>query len=99
LNNDTSWTWNKLLPYFKKSEKFSPPNDFQKSNGAKFLSDVHGFSGRVKVGFQNFFFEQSALWRATAINMGFPLSPDLSNGHPHAVGLSPNSIDASNNTR
>jgi hypothetical protein len=60
---------------------------------------VHGFAGRVKVGFPNFFFVQSALWRRAAKELGFPVSPDLANGDPHAVGIAPNSLNAANNTR
>ncbi|THU80668.1 alcohol oxidase [Dendrothele bispora CBS 962.96] len=103
LNNDSSWTWNTLLPYFKKSEIFTPPNKFQQANGARFERDVHGFNeeqGRVKVGFPNFFFQQWSLWRQTAMRLGFPASPDLGNGSPHAVGVAPaSSIDPDNNTR
>ncbi|KAK7458691.1 hypothetical protein VKT23_009690 [Stygiomarasmius scandens] len=101
LNNDTSWTWNALLPYFRKSEIFTPPNEFQRRNGARYVRGVHGFDqeGRVKVGFPNFFFPQSTLWRQTAMHLGFPASPDLANGSPHAVGVSPDSLDAFNNTR
>jgi choline dehydrogenase-like flavoprotein len=65
----------------------------------RFLSSVHGFAGRVKVGFPNFFFTQSALWRRAAEGLGIPASPDLANGDPHAVGIAPNSLDAANNTR
>ncbi|KAJ7246455.1 alcohol oxidase [Mycena rebaudengoi] len=101
LNNDSSWTWNNLLPFFKKSEltAFQGPLDSAESSGVRFLPSVHGFSGRVKVGFPNFYFTQSALWRKAAESLGFPASPDLSNGDPHAVGISPNSLDAANNTR
>ncbi|KAJ7264152.1 alcohol oxidase [Mycena rebaudengoi] len=99
LNNDSSWTWKNLLPFFKKSELFTPPNKFQTESGVRFLPSVHGFSGRVKVGFPNFYFTQSALWRKAAESLGFPASPDLSNGDSHAVGISPNSLDAANNTR
>ncbi|THV04246.1 alcohol oxidase [Dendrothele bispora CBS 962.96] len=102
LNNDSSWSWNALLPYFKKSEIFTPPNKFQQANGARFERDVHGFNeeqGRVKVGFPNFFFQQWSLWRQTAMHLGFPASPDLGNGSPHAVGVAPASIDPANNTR
>ncbi|THU77681.1 hypothetical protein K435DRAFT_558380, partial [Dendrothele bispora CBS 962.96] len=102
LNNDSSWSWNALLPYFKKSEIFTPPNKFQQANGARFERDVHGFNeeqGRVKVGFPNFFFQQWSLWRQTAMRLGFPASPDLGNGSPHAVGVAPASIDPANNTR
>ncbi|KAJ7263674.1 alcohol oxidase [Mycena haematopus] len=99
LNNDSTWTWSALLPFFKKSEIFTPPNAFQTASGVRFLSSVHGFAGRVKVGFPNFFFAQSALWRRAAEGLGFPASPDLANGDPHAVGIAPNSLDAANNTR
>ncbi|THU81535.1 hypothetical protein K435DRAFT_936206 [Dendrothele bispora CBS 962.96] len=102
LNNDSSWTWDALLPFFKKSEIFTPPNEFQRDNGATFVRDVHGFNeseGRVKVGFPNFFFPQSTLWRQTSMGLGFPASPDLANGSPHAVGVAPDSLDAANNTR
>jgi choline dehydrogenase-like flavoprotein len=99
LNNDSSWTWNNLLPFFKRSEKVTLPNAYQAANGARVESDVRGFSGRVKVGFPNFFFPQSTLWRQTAMLLGFPTSPDLSNGEPHAVGVASNSLDATNNTR
>ncbi|KAJ7611468.1 alcohol oxidase [Mycena rosella] len=99
LNNDDTWTWDGLLPFFKKSELFTPPNAFQTASGARFLSAVHGFAGRVKVGFPNYFFAQSALWRKAAEGLGFPASPDLANGDPHAVGIAPNSINAANNTR
>ncbi|KAF9256856.1 alcohol oxidase [Marasmius fiardii PR-910] len=103
LNNEESWKWNSLLPYFKKSEIFTPPNSFQTANGARYLPDVHGFhpvAGKgVKSGFGNFFFPQSELWEKTAVALGFRQSPDLTNGEPEAVGVSPNSIDAVNNTR
>lgn len=100
LNNDTQWGWDGLLPFFKGSEKFHPPNEFQtKVGGVRFDQSVHGFGGRVKVGFPNFFFNQSTLWKEASMKLGFPASPDLANGDPHAVGVAPNSIDATNNTR
>ncbi|KAF8468031.1 alcohol oxidase [Gautieria morchelliformis] len=100
LNNVDEWGWDDLLPFFKKSEVFTPPNDFQvQTGGVRFEPSVHGFNGSVKVGFPNFFFIQSTLWRQASENLGFPLSPDLTNGSPHAVGVAPNSLDAANNTR
>ncbi|KAJ7511289.1 alcohol oxidase [Mycena galericulata] len=99
LNNDSTWTWDNLLPFFKKSEIFTPPNAFQTASGVRFMPSVHGFSGQVKVGFPNYFFEQSTMWRTAAESLGFPPSPDLADGDPHAVGIAPDSIDAANNTR
>ena len=101
-NHDSSWTWDKLLPSFKKSELFTRPNAFQIASGVRYEEAVHGFNvseGRVKVGFPNYFFNQSALWRKAAEGLGFPASPDLSNGDPHAVGIAADTLDAANNTR
>ncbi|KAJ8078273.1 hypothetical protein PM082_000479 [Marasmius tenuissimus] len=102
LNHDSSWTWSSLLPFFKRSENFMPPNEFQVANGARYDPEVHGLNpklGRVKVGFQNYFFPQARIWEETAVGLGIAASPDLSNGDPQAVGISPNSIDPVNNTR
>ncbi|KAJ6600307.1 alcohol oxidase [Mycena vulgaris] len=99
LNDDSTWTWSSLLPFFKKSELFTPPNGFQTASGVRFMTSVHGFAGLVKVGFPNFFFTQSELWRKAAEGLGFHASSDLTNGDTHAVGIAPDSIDAANNTR
>ena len=88
-----------MLPFFKKSEAFVPPNAQQTAAGVRFDPTVRGFDGQVKVGWQNFFYEQYGIWLKTAENLGFLTSPDLANGDPHAVGFSPNSIDPKNNTR
>ncbi|PPR07314.1 hypothetical protein CVT26_013674 [Gymnopilus dilepis] len=99
LNDDPQWTWEALLPYFKKSESFVSPDEYQVQNDVRDLEEVHGTSseGRVKVGFPNYFYPQSHLW-ASAID--FEPSPDLADGKPQGtVGVSPNALDAHNNTR
>ncbi|ESK85928.1 glucose oxidase [Moniliophthora roreri MCA 2997] len=99
LNNNSSWTWEGLLPFFKKSESFTVPTDFQIAHGVRYDPEFHGFDGTLKVGFPNYFFPQSLLWQNTSVGLGFPVATDLSNGEPHAVGPSPFSIDATNQTR
>ncbi|PPQ83722.1 hypothetical protein CVT25_006126 [Psilocybe cyanescens] len=103
LNNDENWSWSALLPYFKKLEHFTPPTQAQIYGGAQIKEEFHGTSdsvgdgGRVEVGFPNYFYEQSQMWRTAT---GFQPSPDLSNGSPQGtVGVSTNSLDAHNNTR
>ena len=102
-NNDPNWTWDSLLPYFKRSERFIPPNNAQLANGVRYLPEFHGTAddeqGRlgVKVGYPNYFFPQSIMWTEAS---GLRPSPDLSDGLPQdRVGVSPNTIDAKNNTR
>ena len=51
----------------------------------------------MKVGYPNYFFPQSTMWREAS---GFKPSPDLADGDPqNTAGVSPNTIDAKNNTR
>lgn len=89
------------MPYFKKTEIFTPPTPEQVANGGmQFLPSVHGFNGSVKVGYPNLYFPASSLWRESATTLGFQPAPDLTDGAPqHVVGVSPNSLDAANNTR
>ncbi|TFK22633.1 alcohol oxidase [Coprinopsis marcescibilis] len=106
-NNSAFWTWDAVLPYFKKSELFIPPSPVQVGQGhIRFDTSVHGLAGentegRIKVGFPNFFFPQSNMWAEGAVaNQGLAPSQDLADGNVlKQVGVAPNSLDARNNTR
>lgn len=41
---DDGWSWNNMLPYFKKSERFTQPSDRHNTSG-QFDPTVHGFAG------------------------------------------------------
>ncbi|KAF9443534.1 GMC oxidoreductase [Macrolepiota fuliginosa MF-IS2] len=111
LNNSTSWTWDAVLPYFKRSEIFTPPDADQSENGASYDESVRGppsppdpDTGAVKAGFPNFFYPQSEMFAQALVNdqegMGFQLALDLSDGEVRRrVGIPSDTLDASNNTR
>lgn len=44
VTGDSGWSWNSMLPYFKKSEKFTRPSDNHNTTG-QFDPTVHGFTG------------------------------------------------------
>ncbi|KAH9480023.1 Pyranose dehydrogenase 3 [Psilocybe cubensis] len=44
VTGDSGWSWKSMLPYFKKSEKFTRPSDNHNTTG-QFDPAVHGFSG------------------------------------------------------
>ena len=48
-NNDPNWTWDSL-PYFKRSECFTPPNQEQIANGVRYLPKFHGIANDKQVG-------------------------------------------------
>ncbi|KJA14800.1 GMC oxidoreductase [Hypholoma sublateritium FD-334 SS-4] len=99
-DDDPQWTWDSMLPFFRKLELFTRPTESQVLSGVLFDEHVHGTDvdhGRVKVGYPNYFYDQSKMWHNAS---GFSPSPDLSNGSPQGtVGVAPNSLDAQNNTR
>ncbi|KDR77799.1 hypothetical protein GALMADRAFT_155550 [Galerina marginata CBS 339.88] len=44
VTGDEGWSWQNMLPYFKKIEKFTPPSDRHNTTG-EFNPSVHGFNG------------------------------------------------------
>ncbi|KAJ8508036.1 hypothetical protein ONZ45_g9651 [Pleurotus djamor] len=100
INNDPSWSWDALLPFFKRSETVVPPTAEQIQEGdITFDAAVHGTEGRVHVGYPNFFFPQSKLWREAALRAGLTGDKDLSSGDPKGVGVTVESINVANYTR
>jgi choline dehydrogenase-like flavoprotein len=53
------WGWDDLLPYFRKSETFHPPNKNQQSEfGIRYDPAAHGTNGPVQVKFASYIFPQ-----------------------------------------
>ncbi|KAF8964891.1 hypothetical protein BDZ97DRAFT_1659542, partial [Flammula alnicola] len=44
VTGDSGWSWDSILPYFKKSERFTPSADRHNTTG-QFDPSFHGFSG------------------------------------------------------
>ncbi|KZV86724.1 alcohol oxidase [Exidia glandulosa HHB12029] len=99
LNNDPSWNFNGLLPYFKKSEHVYKPNKYQSETGAILNLPFRGTKGPVQVGYGNFEYPQSNLWRTVAAKLGFVRGTDGTDGETNNVVVTTDSIDPRNNTR
>lgn len=55
LGND-GWDYEGLLPYFKKSETFTPPStDLVSEYSIEYDASVHGESGNIQVSYSPFF--------------------------------------------
>ena len=50
---DKRWSWESMLPYFKKSETFVPSAEM----GQEKKEDVHGYSGPVTVLYPTFYYD------------------------------------------
>jgi choline dehydrogenase-like flavoprotein len=46
---NTDWTWDSLLPYFRKSENLQIPSASQAAQGATYDAQSHGFAGPLDI--------------------------------------------------
>ncbi|KAF2025507.1 alcohol oxidase [Setomelanomma holmii] len=81
LGND-GWNWDSLWPYYVNQEAFQVPNEAQKTNGASFKYDIHGYKGEVDVGFTPFLTGQRAfdIINQTTNALGYPINADAESG-------------------
>lgn len=48
ISGDEGWSWDNMLPYFKKNEKWTAPKDGHNTS-AQYLPETHGFDGVTAV--------------------------------------------------
>ncbi|RPB12805.1 alcohol oxidase [Morchella conica CCBAS932] len=93
------WGWKGILPYFKKSETFTPPNaDHVQEFGITYDPEVHGDSGYIQSGYPNFIFPQMKNFQDALMSLGIVQSKDQA-GRAIGTFWSPNTIDPKNMTR
>ncbi|KAL5611843.1 hypothetical protein BROUX41_000583 [Berkeleyomyces rouxiae] len=94
------WTWENMLPYFKKSENFTVPDaSFAATANISFVPEAHGNDGPVQVSYPNYYFPGSGIWWDAVKNLGFPLIQDMNAGHPVGLGWFTTVSDFTNRTR
>lgn len=60
---DPGWTWDALLPYFKKSEDFAAPiASYAQEGNVSWVDSVHGHDGSVHASYPNFFWKGSGMF-------------------------------------
>jgi choline dehydrogenase len=90
------WNWKSMLPYFKKSERFTPPNDVQIAAGATYKKEPHGYSGNIRVGYENTFVANNLAPAATETwnKLGYSQCPDFNAGKVHGYAVAPQTRDS-----
>lgn len=95
------WTWDDLLPYFKKVENFNPPS-------AKTAQDLqitglqdrwHGHNGPIQVSYAETYDDFRKAWNPTFDGLGLQLKGDPFDGASLGGFTTPFSLDAKNVTR
>ncbi|KAL2070787.1 hypothetical protein VTL71DRAFT_13813 [Oculimacula yallundae] len=98
---NVGWGWDDLLPYFKKSEKYTNNINADFSRMLYVQPDVstHGTDGYVHVSYPRYFYNQSQLFLDGLRELGIPILTDPNNGTAAGGMLIPDSISPDNQTR
>ncbi|KAI8715336.1 hypothetical protein NCS52_01041000 [Fusarium sp. LHS14.1] len=95
------WSWNDMLPYFKKSENFKA-NAYKKDADALRIHpdlSMHGSNGPVHVSYPRYFYNQSINVLDGFSELGIPIIDDPNNGTAAGAMLIPSSMHPTNQTR
>ncbi|KAF7378422.1 GMC oxidoreductase [Mycena sanguinolenta] len=88
LTGDSGWSWDDLLPYFFKNEKWSPPADNHDTSG-EFNPAVHSTQGINSVSLSGSrwpIFENQVIQTTRELPDEFPFNLDYNSGEPLGVG-------------
>ncbi|KAJ6617584.1 pyranose dehydrogenase [Mycena sp. CBHHK59/15] len=87
VTGDPGWSWDRLLPYFFKNEKWTAPADHHNTQG-QFNPLVHGTNGMTSVSLTGFSYPASARVFQTTKELAdeFPFNLDMNGGTPLGVG-------------
>lgn len=98
---NSGWSWDSLLPYYKKSERIQPPSATQLLRGASFDPEIHGTSGPLAVGWTNNIMGEEII---SSINqtlgvLGLPLNEDPNGGYMRGLTVFPKTIEQAEHVR
>ncbi|KAF7376522.1 Aryl-alcohol oxidase [Mycena sanguinolenta] len=84
VTGDDGWSWNQLIPYMKKNERFTTPSN---ETTRKFSPAVHGFNGINTVSLQGFpTVIDSRVIQTTTELAEFPFNLDMNSGYQLGIG-------------
>ncbi|KAJ7879141.1 hypothetical protein B0H13DRAFT_2051662 [Mycena leptocephala] len=86
VTGDDGWSWDNLVPYMKKNERFSSPSDHHNTTG-QFNPDVHGFHGINSVSLAGFPSPVDSRVIETTRELGeYPFNLDMNSGYQLGIG-------------
>jgi choline dehydrogenase len=94
------WGWLDLLPYFKKSETFTPPNaSFASEWDIKWEDDVHGTHGPLQISYPPYQFPIINNFFRAFYELGVTTPRDPNDGSSKGVFWAPSTLDPVERTR
>ncbi|KAJ7105431.1 alcohol oxidase [Mycena crocata] len=91
VSGDEGWSWDHLIPYMRKNERFSPPVD--PNTTERFNPAVHGFNGINTVSLPGFSHgSDTRVIKAASESAEFPFNLDMNSGAPLGIGWTQSTI-------
>ncbi|KAJ6587189.1 aryl-alcohol oxidase [Mycena vulgaris] len=86
VTGDEGWSWDNLIPYMRKNERFGPPADHHNTAG-QFNPAVHGFDGINSVSLAGFPTSiDNRIIETTSELPEFPFNTDMNSGYQLGIG-------------
>lgn len=97
---NTGWGWDDLLPYFKKSETYTPPSAANAEEpDINYEADIHGEDGPIQVSFPNYIYKQSKNIYEGFNILGVPTAFDPADGTEPGANFLASSLHPTNQSR
>jgi choline dehydrogenase-like flavoprotein len=95
------WSWESLMPYYKKSEYIQQPTTTQLLYGASFDPATHGTSGPLAVGWTDNMMGEEVISRInqTFEALGLPLNEEPNSGSMRGLTVFPKTVERVDNVR
>ncbi|KAK6431489.1 hypothetical protein LTR95_012350 [Oleoguttula sp. CCFEE 5521] len=95
------WGWDDMLPYFMKSETFTPMRDARTAEEYSVREDrsVHGYAGPVNVSYPNYQWNSSTSLFSGLAELGIPIAYDPNAGDVAGASFLPFDLDPVTQTR
>ncbi|KAF8994729.1 pyranose dehydrogenase [Cyathus striatus] len=87
VTGDEGWSWNQMLPFILKNERFTSPADGHSTSG-QFDPGFHNFTGINSVSLPGFATPLDGAYLQTSqdLNDEFPFELDINDGNPLGIG-------------
>ena len=96
---NAGWNWKSLLPYFKKSETFTPADASYAKYDISWSNAVHGFSGPVRASYPPYQFPSTRNFLQGWLSRGVTIPKDPGAGTAYGAFWAPSSLDPTDETR
>lgn len=94
------WSWESLLPYYRKSENLTRPTPSDLEAGASYNESVHGYKGPLHVGFNHpHDGNLTTPLNQTFEELGIPWTVDVNDGKMRGFNVFPETINREENVR